>query len=41
MLDISVNEALRDVIASIGSGGPVRLTAPAIAENVFRALAGR
>ena len=40
MLAISVYEALRDAIASVGSGGPVRLTAPATAENVLRALAG-
>jgi xanthine dehydrogenase large subunit len=39
MLAISVYEALRDAIASVGSGGPVRLTAPATAENVLRALA--
>ena len=38
MLAISVYEALRDAIASVGSGGPVRLTAPATAENVLRAL---
>jgi xanthine dehydrogenase large subunit len=40
MLAISVYEALRDAIASVGDGGPVRLTAPATAENVLRALAG-
>jgi len=40
MLAISVYEALRDAIASVGSGGPVRLTAPATAENVLRSLAG-
>jgi len=40
MLAISVYEALRDAIASVGSGGPVRLTAPATAENVLKALAG-
>jgi xanthine dehydrogenase large subunit len=40
MLAISVYEALRDAIASAGNGGPVRLTAPATAENVLRALAG-
>jgi xanthine dehydrogenase large subunit len=40
MLAISVYEALRDAIASVGSGGPVRLTCPATAENVLLALAG-
>ena len=41
MLAISVYEALRDAIASVrGSDKPVRLTAPATAENVPRALAG-
>ena len=40
MLAISVYEALRDAIASVGDGGPVQLTAPATAENVLRALAG-
>ena len=39
MLAISVYEALRDAIASAGGGGPVRLTAPATAENVLKALA--
>ena len=38
MLAISVYEALRDAIASVGSSGPVQLTAPATAENVLRAL---
>jgi xanthine dehydrogenase molybdopterin-binding subunit B len=40
MLAISVYEALRDAIASVGDGRPVQLTAPATAENVLRALAG-
>ena len=42
MLAISVYEALRDAIASAGGKGqgPVRLTAPATAENVLRAQAG-
>jgi xanthine dehydrogenase large subunit len=40
MLAISVYEALRDAIASVGSGGALRLTAPATAENVLKALAG-
>ncbi len=41
MLAISVYEALRDAIASVkGKGQPLRLTAPATAENVLRALAG-
>jgi len=40
MLAISVYEALRDAIASVGDGRPVRLEAPATAENVLRALAG-
>ena len=40
MLAISVYEALRDAIASVGDGRPVRLRAPATAENVLRALAG-
>jgi len=40
MLAISVYEALRDAIASVGDGSPVRLTAPATAENVLNALAG-
>ncbi len=40
MLAISVYEALRDAIASVGDGSPVRLTAPATAENVLKALAG-
>ncbi|MBI2748247.1 MAG: xanthine dehydrogenase molybdopterin binding subunit [Burkholderiales bacterium] len=38
MLAISVYEALRDAIASVGDGRPVRLTAPTTAENVMRAL---
>ena len=39
MLAISVYEALRDAIASVtGTDKPVRLTAPATAENVLRAL---
>ena len=38
MLAISVYEALRDAIASVGSGAAVRLTAPATAENVLKAL---
>ncbi len=40
MRAISVYEALRDAIASVGDGRPVRLTAPATAENVLWALAG-
>ena len=41
MLAISVYEALRDAIAAVkGADKPVRLTAPATAENVLRALAG-
>ncbi len=40
MLAISVYEAIRDAIASVGDGRPVRLEAPATAENVLRALAG-
>jgi len=40
MLAISVYEALRDAISSVGDGRPVRLTAPATAENVLKALAG-
>jgi xanthine dehydrogenase large subunit len=36
MLAISVYEALRDAIASV-CDGPVRLTAPATAENVLKA----
>jgi len=40
MLAISVYEALRDAIASVGDGRPVRLQAPATAENVLKALAG-
>ena len=39
-LAISVYEALPDAIASVGDGRPVRLTAPATAENVLKALAG-
>ena len=39
MLAISVYEALRDAIASVGDGSPVQLTAPATAENVLKALA--
>jgi xanthine dehydrogenase large subunit len=39
MLAISEYEALRDAIASVGDGRPVRLTAPATAENVLKALA--
>ena len=39
MLAISVFEALRDAVARArGSNGPVRLTAPATAENVLTAL---
>ena len=38
MLAISVYEALRDAIASVGHGSAVRLTAPATAENVLTAL---
>jgi xanthine dehydrogenase large subunit len=38
MLAISVWEALRDAIAAARGGGPVRLEAPATAENVLRAL---
>ena len=41
MLAISVFEALRDAVAQArGDGKSVRLTAPATAENVLRALAG-
>ncbi len=39
MLAISVWEALRDAIAAARGGGPVRLEAPATAENVLRAVA--
>ncbi|MCF8156084.1 MAG: molybdopterin-dependent oxidoreductase, partial [Rhodoferax sp.] len=38
MLAISVYEALRDAIGSVGHGSAVRLTAPATAENVLTAL---
>jgi xanthine dehydrogenase large subunit len=38
MLAISVYEALRDAIASVGDGRPVRLQAPATAEHVLKAL---
>ena len=39
MLAISVYEALRDAVAQAkGHGEAVRLTAPATAENVLRAL---
>ena len=38
MLAISVYEALRDAISTAGSRGPVRLRAPATAENVLAAL---
>ena len=38
MLAISVYEAIRDAIASVGDGSPVRLQAPATAENVLRSL---
>ena len=38
MLAISVFEALRDAVASVRPGEPVRLEAPATAENVLRAL---
>ncbi|MFZ1606485.1 MAG: molybdopterin cofactor-binding domain-containing protein, partial [Rhodoferax sp.] len=38
MLAISVYEALRDAIASVGDGSPVQLQAPATAENVLRSL---
>ncbi|OYU46771.1 MAG: hypothetical protein CFE44_00370, partial [Burkholderiales bacterium PBB4] len=42
MLAISVYEALRDAVAQArGDGAPVKLTAPATAENVLRALDGR
>ncbi|TXT41408.1 MAG: xanthine dehydrogenase large subunit [Comamonadaceae bacterium] len=41
MLAISVFEALRDAVAQArGDGAVVRLTAPATAENVLRALEG-
>ncbi|MDB5928754.1 MAG: xanthine dehydrogenase, molybdenum binding subunit apoprotein, partial [Polaromonas sp.] len=41
MLAISVFEALRDAVATArGDGQPVRLEAPATAENVLRALGG-
>jgi xanthine dehydrogenase large subunit len=39
MLAISVWEALRDAVASV-RGGPVKLDAPATAENVLKALKG-
>lgn len=38
MLAISVYEALRDAIPTAGNRGPVRLRAPATAENVLAAL---
>ena len=38
MLAISVYEALREAIATAGNRGPVRLSAPATAENVLAAL---
>ena len=38
MLAISVWEALRDAVAAARGGGPVRLDAPATAENVLRAV---
>jgi len=38
MLAISVWEALREAVASARGGGPVRLDAPATAENVLKAL---
>ena len=38
MLAISVFEALRDAVASVRTGCPVQLDAPATAENVLRAL---
>ena len=38
MLAISVYEALREAIATVGNRGPVRLSAPATAENVLAAL---
>ena len=38
MLAISVFEALRDAVASVRTGSPVQLDAPATAENVLRAL---
>ena len=41
MLAISVFEAMKDAVANArADGGAVRLTAPATAENVLRALAG-
>ena len=40
MLAISVFEALRDAVAQARPGHPVRLDAPATAENVLRALSG-
>ena len=41
MLAISVFEALRDAVASSRPGEPVRLEAPATAENVLRALGAK
>ena len=39
MLAISVFEAMKDEVANAGAdGGVVKLTAPATAENVLRAL---
>jgi len=38
MLAISVYEALREAIATAGNRRPVRLSAPATAENVLAAL---
>ena len=38
MLAISVWEALRDAAAAANGGGPVRMDAPATAENVLKAL---
>ena len=38
MLAISVWEALRDAAAAARGNGPVRMDAPATAENVLKAL---
>jgi len=38
MLAISVYEALRDALAHAKGRGPIRLEAPATAENVLKAL---
>jgi xanthine dehydrogenase large subunit len=38
MLALSVREAIRDAIASCGSGGPVTLSSPATPERIFFAI---